>query len=371
MKLLVASIVLFLHISCVAFAQEISVYDLFYETYQKAGVQVKKDVFNGQVLKGKKNGMGILFKKNHSVYIGNFSDGVIEGTGMYLIEEDLPYCSGSTIYIGRWKGGKKNGKGRCYAPNGDLIYDGIFENDKPVNEYPSPDADIQRFFSVTTINDGAFFIGEYCQGLPDGYGIILLGDGDTIQGQFVDGERKGIGLYLTPSGDWQTQNVKNGEVKVVSSSENYLSIDTERKAKIAEYNQSIKKEFVEILNDAVQLASDFSQQKNSGSVENNTEGEYSSSGSGSTSRKSSRKSNNHTAGEVQSKNTDSNTYTAWESQLIKMNTYYETQYKDSGRREIQRKMKNIRSKWESRGFSMYHSSWEDWDGRGIGAKSSW
>lgn len=63
-----------------------------------------------------------------------------------------------------------------------------------------------------------------------------------------------------------------------------------------------------------------------------------------------------------SKNADARTYSDYESQLIQMNTYYSSKYNDTSRRNIQSKMKAIRTKWEQRGFQMFHSSWEDWDG---------
>jgi tetratricopeptide (TPR) repeat protein len=63
------------------------------------------------------------------------------------------------------------------------------------------------------------------------------------------------------------------------------------------------------------------------------------------------------------RNTDSKTYSDYESQLIKMNTYWESQYSDNDRKYIQSKMKEIRTKWERRGYKMFHSPWEDWDGR--------
>lgn len=62
------------------------------------------------------------------------------------------------------------------------------------------------------------------------------------------------------------------------------------------------------------------------------------------------------------KNADARTYSDYESQLIQMNTYYADKYNDQTRRNIQSKMKAIRQKWEQRGFQMFHSTWEDWDG---------
>ena len=50
----------------------------------------------------------------------------------------------------------------------------------------------------------------------------------------------------------------------------------------------------------------------------------------------------HSASEVQAMQTDRRTYSSWESQLIKMNTYYESEYDDNQRRHIQQQMKSIR-----------------------------
>ena len=69
----------------------------------------------------------------------------------------------------------------------------------------------------------------------------------------------------------------------------------------------------------------------------------------------------HQTNDSMYKNQDSRTYSDLESQLIKMNTYYNT-YNNQQRISIQQQMRNIRRKWENRGYNMFHSSWEDWDG---------
>lgn len=66
--------------------------------------------------------------------------------------------------------------------------------------------------------------------------------------------------------------------------------------------------------------------------------------------------------ETTAKNSDSNTYSKWEDQLVKMNTYYEREYSDSQRRYIQQQMKSIREKWQKKGYKMYQSEWEAWSG---------
>ena len=72
--------------------------------------------------------------------------------------------------------------------------------------------------------------------------------------------------------------------------------------------------------------------------------------------------NTHTGAEVALRNRDSNTYRDYETQLIKMNVYYERDYNDRDRKYIQQQMKSIRTKWLSRGLSFSKSEWEDWNG---------
>ena len=52
----------------------------------------------------------------------------------------------------------------------------------------------------------------------------------------------------------------------------------------------------------------------------------------------------------------------WETQLINMNSNYDT-YNDSRRRSIQQQMRTLRTKWESKGYNWFKSSWETWDGK--------
>ena len=72
-------------------------------------------------------------------------------------------------------------------------------------------------------------------------------------------------------------------------------------------------------------------------------------------------SNRQSGSDNVNKSRDARTYSDLESQLIKMNTYPDT-YNDNQRRSIQSQMRSIRTKWENRGFRMFHSSWEDWSG---------
>lgn len=109
-------------------------------------------------------------------------------------------------------------------------------------------------------------------------------------------------------------------------------------------------QFLNVLGETFSQYSEFTNNMNSSRSSG-----YSSGSSNSSTKKQSGQDNVN-------KSRDARTYSDLESQLIKMNTYYNT-YNDSQRRSIQSQMRSIRQKWESRGFRMFHSSWEEWDGR--------
>lgn len=71
--------------------------------------------------------------------------------------------------------------------------------------------------------------------------------------------------------------------------------------------------------------------------------------------------NNKKMSEVVNKNTDSNTYSKNETLLINM-SINRKDYDKNRKDHIQDEMKKIRTKWEQKGYKMYHSKWEDWNG---------
>ena len=73
--------------------------------------------------------------------------------------------------------------------------------------------------------------------------------------------------------------------------------------------------------------------------------------------------NTQTAREWQHRVREGKVYTKYESLLTNMKVFWERYYDDNLRKTYQRKMKEIRTKWERKGYKMYHSPWEDWDGR--------
>ena len=130
---------------------------------------IKKNVgiFIGIVIEAikeyKKNGEGKEYYENGNLkYEGNFEEDEYEGDGTF-------YGENSIKYIGQFKKGKKNGKGKEYYENGDLKYEGNFEED----EYEGDGT----FYG----QDGKIYIGEFKKGKKNGDFCIYNKEGGLIK----------------------------------------------------------------------------------------------------------------------------------------------------------------------------------------------
>lgn len=312
--------------------------------------------FLGQIHKGKRNGMGVLASNKKTIYVGDFVKGTINGYGMQISSANIKNCENCFVYVGNWKNGKKHGYGKCYSSNGDLIYKGEFKSDKPVQDYPGENLFSSMFFSKIEFVNGDVYLGEITDGKPDGFGLVIYFNGDMLQCRFNEGYANGIGLLLHNNSEWETLNMENNEIlSVVSSSVTYRNIDNERK----KIFQLSPKESAAMQERALFPVTDIIdvQQQSSFSVSSGQTGNVNN------------ESNNNNASkggnlsEITAMQMDKRTYSNYESQLAKMKTYWETQYNDSIRRDIQQNMKKIRQKWESRGYKMFRSPLEDWNGK--------
>ena len=346
---------------------------LFSKAMEVVNEKSRKEQFKGQILKGQRNGMGVLLHpKDSSVYVGDFYRDAISGFGMFVSSAGsyVEDCDSCIVYVGNWKKGVKSGFGICYAENGDVLYKGQFEAGKPVGAYPARQADALRYFSSIVYENGDAYVGELKGGVPDGYGILAFANGDLWMSSFKQGEQAGVGLYMLYNGEWETLNVENGKYSVISTSVNYANIDAARKASVRSSLSEAFSYFAAAAATGLDVAQGVHDLKNgnSGSYDASVEDGYSASGygnggSGSSSGSSSKKSSApYSLSENQSKNTDSKTYACYDSLLRKMRSG-NMEYNDRERREWQSKMREIREKWESRGERFQHSSNEDWGGK--------
>jgi hypothetical protein len=175
------------------------------------------DKYKGQLANGQREGLGVYCWTGESYYLGNWTDGDMNGYGIQLAPEgkQITNCSNCAVYVGNWSYDKKSDKGSCYDSQGNLIYYGNFSDNKPTETYPvTGDYTAYKFQTLSYSNDDKY-VGETKNGSPHGYGIYVWSKGDAWLGNFEDGGRGGKGIYLAYKGDWTTQNCQNNDCQTM------------------------------------------------------------------------------------------------------------------------------------------------------------
>lgn len=325
----------------------------------------KKAWYEGQVRDKKPHGMGVSKSKDGMIYIGDFSNGEINGYGMMLAGQGnlIANCKECGVYVGNWKNGKKSGMGTCYAENGDVVYLGRFENDKPVETYPATDDYSFKYFTLNEYADGDAYLGEINDGTYHGFGLYAWADGGIWFGGFREGEQKGIGLFLENDGEWVVFDYKDGDYTEINSSVDKRNKDAHHKtvrAKVRAANRELLTEGLGYIVAGARTAQGIKDVWNPDNEAGFDESDVDAGGNGGGS--SSRSASTSSSGSSDcggAWRTDSRTYSNYESQLIKMRTYpenysnYTSDYTD-----IQAKMRQIRQKWEARGCTINKSPHE-------------
>ncbi len=316
-----------------------------------------KKGFRGQHLKGKRNGMGLLKIKNFT-YVGDFYRDEITGYGMLIATSKkvfIEHCKGCVAYVGNWKDGKKSGMGTCYNNEGNVIYQGLFSDDKPTNEYPSHSVDISKHFMLLEMGNDCYYIGEAKGENANGYGMIVFGSNEVWLSSFQHGDGKGIGLYMYANGEWETFNYRDGNYQIVSSSENYKNLDAIRKQNI----HAVMNEALQGISASLEELSSLLANKDEVDIdtdEASSSSSYTGTGGGEGGISNSR------GAKVNHANWHSleNSYSNYESQLDKMKS--NGVYNKQEVREIQRKMKEIRGKIDKQsGRTRSVSPLENWN----------
>lgn len=319
----------------------------------------KNGFFVAQKIKGNLSGTGLYKFKNGTLYIGDFKNKKPNGFGMFIcpIHETISNYPNAQIYVGRFKDGLKRGKGVCYNSDGEIIYSGKFDNDSPVPT-PLSTNDGSRFFSDFKTDD-FYYIGEFKETNPDGFGAVFFSNGDILISNFQDGQRTGINIYLEHDGNWISENVENGKSSFISSSREYASFVAGSKST---WNAAWKKalgnldDWSKALNDlSIQLSTitqntdenygGVSQAYNSSGYSSGINGTHSGSGKNNIS-------------EQRAYNQDKSTYSKYDSMLSQVFAGNRNA-SSSEIKQWQNKMKKLRKKWEGSGKNFPYSSNED------------
>ncbi|WP_168120198.1 stalk domain-containing protein [Paenibacillus sp. HB172176] len=116
---------------------------------------------------------------NDTIYKGEMTDGVPNGTGKWLYRDEV-------LYEGQVKNGLLDGKGTLYDLNDpSAYYEGDFKNN--------------RFDGIgkTVYDDGSYHFGSYSKGLKEGVGKAYATDGTLVySGTFKDNDMTGRGNYF-------------------------------------------------------------------------------------------------------------------------------------------------------------------------------
>ena len=166
-------VLIFALTSSLALAQS-GLANLFTKSFEIVNEKSGKERFKGQILKGKRNGMGAVLSKNGAVYIGDFYRDEMTGLGMMIAADGtfVDHCDDCVIYVGNWKEGRKSGFGKCYDIDGNIVYKGQFADGKPTGTYPADKSNVDnRQLSLIDLDDNNLFLGETLNGIPNGLGV--------------------------------------------------------------------------------------------------------------------------------------------------------------------------------------------------------
>lgn len=106
----------------------------------------------------------------------------------YFKQESIPYPDGK-YYRGEMHNGQKHGKGKLYAKNHDLIYEGDFY----LNQFHGD--------GVWHLPNGERYEGKFVQGLQNGIGTLFWGNQNTCyDGAWENGRRSGFGVQYLEDG---------------------------------------------------------------------------------------------------------------------------------------------------------------------------
>ena len=121
----------------------------------------------GEVVKGRFEGYGIMTYNDGSTYMGDWADNRREGFGIYRSVK-------GTEYAGQWKGGTRYGKGVLLSESGEEYH------------------------------------GDWVEGRMEGVGQLTALNGDKYEGHFLNNKFDGLGIFTKKNGDQYMGHFKEG-----------------------------------------------------------------------------------------------------------------------------------------------------------------
>lgn len=133
----------------------------------------------GQVINGKKEGIGAYFFNNGGKFEGEFKNNTINGSGIY-------FWTNGRYFAGTWVNGKRTGYGIEVHENG--TYTTQYWENEVLTQAPRP-INPQRYNTST-----GYYIGDLKDGKPHGRGTFYWDNGGSFEGTWVNNVIQGSGI---------------------------------------------------------------------------------------------------------------------------------------------------------------------------------
>ena len=151
---------------------------------------VKGNKYVGDILNNRLHGKGKLATKNVQ-YSGDFKNNKMDGIGKIIFNNGHQY-------EGEFRENQINGKGKFTWQNGD-VYEGIMFKGK-----------MNGWGKYTYASNGQIYIGDFVNGVKRGNGKIIYPNGKIYEGKFINGVPQGQGI-ITENGQSTQVVFRNGK----------------------------------------------------------------------------------------------------------------------------------------------------------------
>jgi hypothetical protein len=153
-------------------------------------VTVKSVVYEGEMHDGVREGRGLCLYNNNLMYEGEWRRNKEHGKGTLMTPD-----RSRIIYQGDWEKGRMQGQGTYY------YYDAL-NNKKETSKYTGEfKENLRHGIGIYTLPDGSIYDGEWRENNPNGWGLFRWPDGSEYQGPWKDGKRNGTnGILLAADG---------------------------------------------------------------------------------------------------------------------------------------------------------------------------
>ncbi|CAK87208.1 unnamed protein product (macronuclear) [Paramecium tetraurelia] len=181
--------------------------------------------YQGQWLRQQRDGFGLCFYQNGSIYVGTWVNDLRDGHGRMILDNNDNYTgfwkqgkyhgfgtliSSDNFYEGHWEDGEKNGQGLEIKANKSK-YEGTFKKGKKHGSGTIKYIDNQIYKGEFVDgqyegqgeyhwNDGSHYIGEWKCNKMHGIGVFTNKANDVYKGSFSEDKKNGIGMFKWSNG---------------------------------------------------------------------------------------------------------------------------------------------------------------------------